>query len=82
MVCGGNGTLYLYKYRYPSQRRVKDKEGADMGVAGTLEVLSYKNVSTQPVGSFDWSPDKEGLCVMGSFDQCLRVGIVTKLNKV
>ena len=36
----------------------------------------------QPINSFDWSPDKEGLCVMGSYDQSVRVAIVTKLNKV
>ena len=27
-------------------------------------------------------PDKEGLAVCGSFDQCVRVVIVTRLNKV
>lgn len=82
MVQGGAGALFLYKYSYPEQRRVKDKDGQDLGVAGTVELLSNKNVSTQPVGCFDWHLDKEGLCVMGSYDQCIRVGIVTKLNKV
>ena len=32
--------------------------------------------------AFDWSPDKEGLCVMGSYDQSVRVCVVTKLNKL
>jgi hypothetical protein len=36
----------------------------------------------QPISSFDWHSDKEGLCVMGSYDQSVRVAIVTKLNKV
>ena len=37
-VQGGDGTLYVYRYRYPDQRKVKDPDGVDMGVAGTLEV--------------------------------------------
>jgi WD40 repeat protein len=53
-----------------------------MGVAGTMNLLNSKNVSTQPISSWDWSPDKEGLAVCGSFDQTVRVVIVTRLNKV
>ncbi|MEW5301400.1 MAG: hypothetical protein WDW36_004261 [Sanguina aurantia] len=82
MVASGDGSLYLYRYHYPDQRKVKDADGSDLGVAGTLELLADRNVSTQPIASFDWSPDKEGLFVSGSFDQCIRVGVVTKLNKV
>ena len=82
MLLGGDGALNLYKYHYPDQRRVKDDGGEDVGVAGTIELLSTKSMSSQPICSFDWSPDKQGLCCMGSFDQCIRVGFVTKLNKV
>jgi len=83
MVLGGDGSLMLYKYRYPDQRQVKDqKDNKPMGVAGTMELLNSKNVSTQPISCFDWSPDKEGLAVCGSFDQCIRVIITTRLNKV
>jgi WD repeat-containing protein 92 len=82
MVLGGDGTLMLYKYRYPDQRVVKDADGRDAGVAGTMELLNKRNVSTQPISSWDWSPDKEGLAVCGSFDQQIRVVIVTRLNKV
>lgn len=82
MVSSGDGTLYLYKYHYPDQRSIKDVEGVDMGVAGTMELLADKNLSTQPINGFDWSPDKEGLFCCSSFDQCIRVGLVTKLNKV
>jgi len=82
MIMGGDGTLMLYKYRYPDQRVVKDKDGAETGVAGTMHLLNSKNVSTQPISSWDWSPDKEGLAVCGSFDQQVRVVIVTRLNKV
>jgi hypothetical protein len=50
-----------------------------MGVAGTMEQVSWRNFSSQPINSMDWSPDKQGLFVCSAFDQCLRVGIATKL---
>lgn len=81
MTSGGNGNLTLYKYNYPSQRSVKDKDGKhETGVPGTVEILQKANVAEQPVCAFDWSVDKQGLCVFGAFDQSIRVGIVTKLN--
>lgn len=61
---------------------LQDQDGKDLGVAGSLEQLSTRVLSSQPINSFDWSPDKQGLFVCGSFDQCLRVGFVTKLNKL
>jgi len=82
MVQGGDGTLMLYKYCYPDQRQVKDPEGNQQGVAGTVELLSSRNVSTQPICCFDWSADKEGLAVCGSFDQQVRVVVCTKLNRL
>lgn len=51
-------------------------------MAGSVELLSTKNLSSQPVSGFDWSPDKEGLFACVAFDQSARVGMVTKLNKV
>uniref|UniRef100_A0A7S2QTR2 WD repeat-containing protein 92 n=1 Tax=Chlamydomonas chlamydogama TaxID=225041 RepID=A0A7S2QTR2_9CHLO len=82
MVCSGDGTLHLYRYHYPDQRKVKDHEGHELGVAGSVEMLANRNFSSQPVSAFDWSPDKEGLFVCGAFDQTIRVGVVTKLSKV
>ena len=60
----------------------QDHEGHELGVAGSVELLSTRNFSSQPIACFDWSPDKEGLFCCGAFDQCIRVGIVTKLSKV
>ena len=60
----------------------QDQDGREMGVAGSLERLAAKALSSQPVNSFDWSPDRLGLFVCSSFDQCVRVGVVTKLEKV
>ena len=39
-------------------------------------------LSTQPIGGFDWHPDKAGLAVCSSYDQTLRVLIVTKLARL
>eukprot|EP00899_Mesostigma_viride_P010662 jgi/Mesvir1/19598/Mv09896-RA.2 len=82
MVGGGDGSISLYKYSYPSQRQLKDDKGVPYGVPGEVKLVGNRTLSTQPISCFDWSPDKEGLSVMGSFDQCVRVGIVTKLHKL
>ncbi|XP_029820255.1 WD repeat-containing protein 92 [Manacus vitellinus] len=82
MTSGGSGSLHLWKYEYPAQRSKKDSEGAEMGVAGSVSLLQNVTLSTQPISSLDWSPDKKGLCVCGAFDQTVRVLIVTKLNKI
>jgi hypothetical protein len=68
------------KSNYPPNRVTKDSSGQDMGVAGSLQLLQNVGLSTQPLSSFDWSPDKLGLAVSTSFDQTLRVMVTTKLN--
>ncbi|CAB1311768.1 unnamed protein product [Coregonus sp. 'balchen'] len=82
MTAGGAGNLHLWKYEYPAQRIKKDSDEVDMGVAGTVNLLQNVTLSTQPIASLDWSPDKQGLCVCSAFDQSVRVLIVTKLNRV
>lgn len=82
MTAGGGGNLHLWKYEYPAQRSKKDAVGADVGVAGSVNLLQNVTVSTQPIANLDWSPDKQGLCVCSGFDQCVRVLIVTKLGTV
>ena len=72
----------VYCSNYPQNRVVKDTSGEEMGVAGTLQLLQNVGLSTQPLSSFDWSPDKIGLAVSTSFDQVLRVVVVTKLNTI
>ena len=49
-------------------------------MAGSLEKLQECQIADQPVSGFDWSPDKTGLAVTTSFDQKIRLVIVTKLN--
>ncbi|WIA34433.1 hypothetical protein OEZ86_012767 [Tetradesmus obliquus] len=82
MLAAGDGSLSLWKYQYPDQRKVKDQDGKELGVAGSVQQLAQRSLSSQPVNSFDWSPDKQGLFVCSALDQCLRVGFVTKLHKL
>jgi hypothetical protein len=60
----------------------KDGEGNAMGVAGTVNLQQNVTLSTQPISSFDWSPDKEGLGVCSAFDQQIRVVLVTRLKSI
>lgn len=81
MSCGGSGSTRLWCYEYPSKREQTSSEGISQGIAGTLNMLNATTVSTQPINSFDWSPDFRGLAVCGAFDQTVRVMITTKLNQ-
>mmetsp|Transcript_20618 Transcript_20618/g.18769 ORF Transcript_20618/g.18769 Transcript_20618/m.18769 type:complete len:359 (-) Transcript_20618:2073-3149(-) len=81
MTGGGNGGFNIYKYHYPKSRTTQYKDNVPMGVAGSVELLNSRVISTQPIVAFDWSPDKEGLCALTCLDQTLRCYIVTKLNK-
>ena len=81
MSGGGNGGLNIYKYSYPVSRTMEGKDGLPIGVLGSVELLNSKVISSQPIVSFDWSADKEGLGVLSSLDHTIRVYIVTKLNK-
>lgn len=47
---------------------------------GEVELLQNTIVANQPISGFDWNADKLGLAICSSFDQSIRVVIVTKLN--
>ncbi|CAL4131827.1 unnamed protein product, partial [Meganyctiphanes norvegica] len=79
---GGNGSIYLWKYSYPSQRTKKLDDGSEVGVTGKVKLLQNATICEQPITSFAWSPDKRGLCACTGLDQTLRLLIVTKLNTV
>ena len=79
-VMGGDGKLQLYKYNYPAQRKIKDANNNEKGVAGSLELLNDKTIGPQPIVSLDWHADKLGLGVMACLDQTVKVIICTKLN--
>ena len=73
MTGGGNGGFNIYKYHYPSNRVGRHcRDSEPVGVLGSIELLNSRILSTQPLSSFDWSPDRQGLCCMSSLDQTLR----------
>lgn len=74
---------YIYLFissNYPEKRSRSEKDGTEMGVAGSLSMLKATTLSTQPVHCFDWNADMQGLAVCGAFDQTIRVLITTRLN--
>ena len=79
---GGSGTIGLFKYKYPEKRTKTLDDGSVTGVSGEFELLQETAIGDQPISGFDWSPDKTGLGVCTSFDQKVRIIIVTKLNTV
>lgn len=81
-VFGGAGELTLCKYNYPPDRVLKDVDGVAKGVAGTIEELNKVKVGDQPINSIDWNKSKEGLLACTSFDQSVRIMLVTKLSLV
>jgi len=42
---GGNGSLNLYKYHYPTSRSLKDLDGIPYGVVGRVELLNEKTLA-------------------------------------
>lgn len=73
--------MALVRYRYPDSRsRPNPADGKPCGVAGRLERVARQCPTQQPVCGFDWSPDKAGLFVCASLDQCIRLGFVTRTN--
>ncbi|XP_055334847.1 dynein axonemal assembly factor 10-like isoform X2 [Paramacrobiotus metropolitanus] len=82
MTCGGEGSLSLWKYNYPTNRTREDSEGKSIGVVGDIQLMQDLKLGSQPISALDWSPDKLGLAVTTGFDQCMRIVIVTKLNRL
>nr|CAH0109253.1 unnamed protein product [Daphnia galeata] len=80
MTTGGNGSLCLWQYEYPSKRSAKATDGSPEGVAGNLKMIHEVGVAEQPITSFNWNADKLGLAASTSFDQTLRILAITKLN--
>ncbi|KAF8292451.1 putative WD domain, G-beta repeat [Trypanosoma cruzi] len=79
-MSGGGGELTLCRYRYPPERMLRDPEGVAKGVAGSVEELNRAKLGDQPIHALDWNRAKEGLLVCASFDQSIRVVLVTKLS--
>ncbi|KAL1140366.1 hypothetical protein AAG570_000298 [Ranatra chinensis] len=80
VTCGGNGSICLWKYEYPLKRVKDDLEGEKVGVMGNVQLLQNSTLTSQPISSFAWCPDKLGLGLATSFDQAFRLVIITKLK--
>jgi len=81
VTCGGNGTVNLWKYTYPSKRFMMDpftKEGR--GILGKVEQIGEQKIGPQPVVSWDWQRDKIGLACCGMLNQTVKVVFATRLN--
>lgn len=59
----------------------KNTQFSPHNLSFAVSLILLQVISSQPIVSFDWSADKEGLCVLSCLDQTLRSYIVTKLNK-
>ncbi|CBH16865.1 hypothetical protein, conserved [Trypanosoma brucei gambiense DAL972] len=81
-ACGGGGEVTLCRYRYPPERTLRDSDGVAKGIAGCVEELNKAKVGDQPIHTMDWNRSKEGLLACASFDQSIRVMLVTKLSLV
>lgn len=73
--------IYLFSSNYPEKCSKPEKDGSEVGVPGTLTMIKAATLSTQPVNSFDWNADMQGLAVCSAFDQTIRVLITTRLNQ-
>ena len=68
---------YSTRHHWCRQEKV---DGAMAGVPGRLTHIVHTSLSEQPVTGFDWSAVQAGLYCCTALDQCLRVGMVTKLK--
>lgn len=82
VTLGGDGISTIYKYEYPDSRVVYDSEQRPYGVAGSVSMVTKQSIATQPLSSWDWNKEKQGLACCTAFDQTLRVLLITKLNTV
>merc|ERR1719480_206843 len=74
VTCGGDGVASIWRYEYPSKRVVDGR-----GVAGQIHQRCYQKISSQPVNSWTWHPEKKGLAACTTLDQKVNVIFVTKL---
>lgn len=49
---------HVFFSSYPEKRVEKDSNGIEYGIPGSVSLLQNATLSTQPISSFDWSPDK------------------------
>ena len=77
----GSGAVQLIRYKEPGHRVMIGADGGNVGTPGDFEKLCSRQLTDKPVTSSDWSRDKAGLVVTSSFDQKIRVLIVTGVRQ-
>jgi len=73
----GSGAVQLVRFREPGHRVMIGSDGSNVGTPGEFVKGVSKQLTDKPVTCFDWSADKAGLVVTSSFDQNIRIIIVT-----
>jgi len=73
----GSGAVQLVRYKDPGHRVMIGGDGGNVGTPGEFLKLNSKQLTDKPVTSSAWSGDKAGLVVTTSFDQNIRILIVT-----
>ena len=74
----GSGAVKIWKHRLSKESALPSD--CDNGHTKGLEKLQDCQISTQPISSFDWSPDMLGLAVSTSFDQKVRLLAFTNME--
>jgi len=77
----GSGAVQLIRHKEPGHRVMIGVDGGNVGTPGDFEKLCSRQLTDKPVTSSDWSRDKAGLVVTSSFDQKIRVLIVTGVGQ-
>eukprot|EP01086_Lenisia_limosa_P012498 TRINITY_DN40870_c0_g1_i1.p2 TRINITY_DN40870_c0_g1~~TRINITY_DN40870_c0_g1_i1.p2 ORF type:complete len:136 (-),score=12.16 TRINITY_DN40870_c0_g1_i1:60-467(-) len=79
-TASANGEVALWNYSYPEERSRENDDKTREGVMGSLTEVVSNQISQLMIASLDWHPDKEGLAITASYDQCIRVLLTTSLE--
>ena len=73
MTTGGNGSLELWKYSYPQQRKIKEKDGHDKGVLGEVQRVAVAAIAAR--AGDDAATDKR---LGGDLSEALQLVVVDR----
>lgn len=77
----GSGAVEQVRYKEPGHRVMIGGDGCNVGTPGEFLQGLNKQLTDKPVTSSDWSMDKAGLVVTSSFDQNIRIPMVTGVRQ-
>jgi len=76
MTSGGNGNLNLWRHGGKEETSFDSDAGSR-----EVQLLTTSSISNEPIPRFSWHPNKTGLGLCASFDQIVRIIIVTRLSE-